>query len=61
MPDAMPDRCPSCQTPSEPFMHECNCTALGYKHIVCDACNTAFKPETLVELAQKEGTNGSTV
>lgn len=35
-------------------MHLCDCTALAYVHIVCDACNMSFKLETLSDLADKE-------
>jgi hypothetical protein len=54
MPDVvLPSRCPECNTTSV-FMHRCECSDLPYVHIVCDACDTAFKPETLAEIAAKE-------
>lgn len=49
----LPVNCPNCMA-SAGFMHMCDCTALDYVHVVCDACNTAFKPTTLTVLADPE-------
>ena len=47
----LPERCPACGSPWV-FLHKCSCGDLPYPHVVCDACDMSFRPETLAMIAK---------